>query len=67
MLRRTDEAFYHSVEGVSEHLEDAIGILARYGLEPEQNDATLAAIVNLLASKQVVFDQVSANGLGLLR
>ena len=58
MLRKTDEAHFHTPADIAGYLDTARGLLEEAGLGTADHDATLAALVNLLAQKQVTFEQV---------
>lgn len=67
MLRKADEAHFHTSEDVSGYLADALDVLHRFELDPTKHDATLGQLVALLGAKQVTFENVGVNNLGLLR
>jgi len=67
MLRRAAEDHHHSGVEVQEYLETAIEILKVSDLDPRHHDATLAAVLGLLASKQMVYEQMQPTVLGSLR
>lgn len=67
MLRRAGEDHHHSVDEISDYLTVAATILRENGVDPETHDATLAAVLGLLASKQMVYEQMQPSALGILR
>lgn len=67
MLRRSAEDHHHSRDDVSRYVEVALDVLLEHELEPDDHDATLAVVVGLLASKQMVYEQMQPSVLGSLR
>ena len=67
MLRRAAEDHHHTEDDIGAYLLAAHGILSECGVDPETHDATLAAVLGLLASKQMVYEQMQPTVLGTLR
>jgi len=67
MLRRAGEDHHHSRDDVDAYLVTALNILLARDLDPDDHDATLAAVLGLLASKQMVYEQMQPTVLGTLR
>ena len=57
------EHHFQKAEDVSGYLGEAKRLLLEQGLNPDAMDATLAQVVNLLAAKQVQFEQVGSLGI----
>jgi hypothetical protein len=67
MLRRAAEDHHHTTEDVENYLRVALYVLGTHDLDPATHDATLAAVLGLLASKQMVYEQMQPSALGILR
>lgn len=66
VVRKTFEVQLNSPEQIEEALQQAIDLMERYNLSLTENDATLAQLVNLHNARQVGFEQVGLNGLGIV-
>jgi hypothetical protein len=65
MLRKASSIKFHSSEEVEEYLRQALVIMGAANLEPAENDATLAKLVELLSLQQIQVEQVGPLGLRL--
>lgn len=69
MNARKTEDHHHTLDDVAGYLVAAKQLMAEAGLSVETHDATLAAVVTLLSSKQIFYEQVAPlmAGLGNVR
>lgn len=51
---------HHTPEQLKGYLDDAITILGELDIEPELREAVFTKVVELLAAKQIVVEQVAA-------
>lgn len=62
-MRVAAEHHFHTAEDVSEYVAEALRIVAAHDLEPPDSSRLLPQIVELLAAKQVSFEQVAPTGI----
>lgn len=67
MYRKAGEAHFHTPEQVAAYLDEALRITAEAGVSDETRGPLLLKLVDLLAQKQVWFDQVTPAGVVLDR
>lgn len=60
-MRKTDD-HHNTAEQVTGYLRDALAIAAGEELTPGERETVLPVLVNLLASKQVFYEQVAMGG-----
>ena len=61
-MRKAFEAHFHSEEQVREYVEQALRVFHYVDVPDELREATFVQALNLLAQKQVTFEQVAPSG-----
>lgn len=59
MITQKTEDHHHSPKQIAGYLDEARRLLLEAGFIPEEHEATFAAVVTLLASKQVFYEQIA--------
>lgn len=62
-MRVASEHHFHDGEQLSEYVAEALSIVQAHDLEPPDSSRLLPVLVELLAAKQVQFEQVSPAGI----
>lgn len=61
-MRKAFEAYFHTPEDVARYIADAGRIVEEADIPPDLTEAAFVQALNLLAQKQVTFEQVTPSG-----
>lgn len=61
-IRKASEAHFHSTEDVERYVREALALVTNDYFPDDLREAAFSKAVDLLAQKQVTFEQVSPSG-----